>query len=227
MDVGCGDGQITAELARALPRGRVLGIDQSPEMIRFARERFPSKQFPNLNFEVMDARALRFECQFDVVFSNATLHWVDDPPAFLRGAAAALVCGGRLLLSAGGPGNAHAVFRAFRAVLRRQPWREHFRRLPRAFFLHGPEDYARWLPPAGFDPRELRLVAHPAHFATKSEFLGWLRTTWLPYTQRVPKPEREAFLAAVAEHYLAERPPDGAGAIRVDMVRLEVDAVRI
>jgi ubiquinone/menaquinone biosynthesis C-methylase UbiE len=41
LDVGCGDGKVTAELARAVPKGSVTGIDASPEMIRFARKTFP------------------------------------------------------------------------------------------------------------------------------------------------------------------------------------------
>lgn len=227
LDVGCGDGKVTAQLARALPRGRVLGVDLAPEMIRFARERFPSNRFPNLEFKLMDARALRFEREFDIVFSNAMLHWVDDHPAFLRGAAAALVPGGRLLVSAGGRGNAHAVFCAFRAVMRRRPWRECFRRMPRPYFFHAPEDYARWLPQAGLEPRHIGLAPRRARFTDEAAFLAWLRTTWLPYTQRVPENQRGAFLAAVAERFLSEQPPDATGAVHVDMVRLELDAVRV
>ncbi|MCX8089725.1 MAG: methyltransferase domain-containing protein [Verrucomicrobiae bacterium] len=227
LDVGCGDGKVTAELARALPRGRVVGVDVAPEMIRFAREQFPPRRFPNLKFEVMDARALRFERQFDLVFSNATLHWVDDHVAFLRGAAAALVPGGRLLVSAGGRGNADAVFHALRAVMRRERWRAFFRRMSRPYFFYAPDDYALWLSQAGFKPRAIRLLPCPARFRHAAEFLAWLRTTWLPYTQRVPENLREAFLAEIADRYLT-RPAAGTGGdILVDLVRLELDAVRI
>jgi trans-aconitate methyltransferase len=227
LDVGCGDGNITAELARALPGGRVVGVDLAPEMIRFARERFPRRSFPNLEFALMDARALRFEREFDVVFSNAVLHWVDDHRAFLRGAAAALVEGGRLVVSAGGRGNAQAVFGAFRTVLRRRPWREFFRDMPRPYFFHAPEDYARWLPEAGLAPRVIRLAPRQARFGSEADFVAWLRTTWLPYTQRVPANDREAFLAEVAACYRTRHPPDAHGALFVDMVRLELEAVRI
>jgi len=46
LDVGCGDGKITAELARAVPHGRVLGVDASPEMIAFAQKTFPPAPAP-------------------------------------------------------------------------------------------------------------------------------------------------------------------------------------
>ena len=60
LDVGCGDGKVTAEIARAVPRGSVTGVDASPEMIRFARKTFSPGKHPNLEFQVMDARKISF-----------------------------------------------------------------------------------------------------------------------------------------------------------------------
>src|SRR5208282_3983700 len=55
LDVGGGDGKVTAEIARAVPRGSVTGIDASPQMIEFAQHTFPARKHPNLEFHVMDA----------------------------------------------------------------------------------------------------------------------------------------------------------------------------
>ena len=57
-------------------------------------------------------------------------------------------------------------------------------------------------------------------------FAAWLRTTWLPYIQRVPENLREEFIAAVTDRYVAKHPPDDAGQVHVRMVRLEIDAVK-
>src|SRR5690242_304941 len=73
LDVGCGDGKVTAAIAARLPRGRVVGVDKSQEMISFARMHFPA---PNLAFMQMDASALSFNAEFGVIFSNAVLHWI-------------------------------------------------------------------------------------------------------------------------------------------------------
>lgn len=224
LDVGCGDGKVTAEIARAVLRGEVVGADASAEMIRFARKQFRPAQIPNLKFEIADARKFRFAAPFDLIFSNAALHWVDDHQAFLRRAAAALKPGGRLVVSCGGKGNAHDVFLALRPEMRLARWREFFRRMSAPYFFYAPEDYEKWLPRFGFQTRSIKLAPKDATYAGAEGFATWLRTTWLPYTQRVPENLREEFIAAVTARYLARHPADKAGQVHVRMVRLEIEA---
>ncbi|MES1181026.1 MAG: methyltransferase domain-containing protein [Verrucomicrobiota bacterium] len=242
LDVGCGDGKVTAEIARAVPRGSVLGLDASAEMIGFAQKTFPDAQISNFKFQICDARKIA-EAQlappspqqgegagtekFDVVFSNAALHWVDDHEAILRGAAAALKSGGRLVISCGGQGNAHDVFLALRPEMRLQRWREFFRKMPLPYFFYAPEDYRKWLPQSGFKINALELSPKDAAYAGAEGFATWLRTTWIPFVQRVPENLREEFIAAVTSRYVAKHPPDAEGKIHVRMVRLEMDAVKI
>lgn len=227
LDVGCGDGKVTAEIARALPGGSATGVDASAEMIAFARKTFPARKNPNLTFHVRDARKVGFDHQFDLIFSNAALHWVDDHQAFLRGAATCLRSGGRLVVSCGGRGNAHDVFVALRPELRLRRWRPFFRRMPRPYFFYSPEDYERWLPRFGFKTIRVRLAPKDATYGGRDGFAAWLRTTWLPYVQRVPADLREEFIAAVAERYTTRHPPGADGKVHVRMVRLEIDAVKV
>lgn len=225
LDVGCGDGKVTAEMARAVPRGRVLGVDASPEMIAFARQVYPAMVAPNLTFQICDARKLgALGGEFDLIFSNAALHWVDDHQAFLRGAAAVLRPGGRLLVSCGGRGNAHDVFLALRPEMRFARWREFFRNLPVPYFFHSPADYRKWLPENGFHSHELKLAPKDAVYAGTDGLAAWVRTTWLPYVQRVPEDRREEFIAAVIRRYVAKHPADAEGQVHVRMVRMEIDA---
>ena len=226
LDVGCGDGKVTAEIAHAVPRGSATGIDASTEMIGFARKTFPAKRFPNLGFHVMDARKIKFNRQFDLIFSNAALHWVDDHQAILRGAASVLKSGGRLIVSCGGKGNAHDVFVALRPELRIKRWRGYFRRIPKPYFFYSPDNYKKWLPRFGFKRRDIRLAPKDAIYNGRDGFAAWLRTTWLPYIQRVPAESREEFIAAVVNRYLLRHPLDSDGKIHVRMVRLEIDAVK-
>ena len=269
LDVGCGDGKVTAELARAVPKGSVTGIDASPEMIRFARKTFPPGKHPNLKFQVMDARQISLAAlfspsrpqkeeragvrrptvtnskplaptlsplgrgegeearRFDIVFSSSVLHWVDDHPAFLRGAAACLRPGGRLVVSCGGKGNAQDVFVALRPEMRLKQWCKFFRKLPKPYFFHSPAEYEKWLPRFGFKTHSVKLSPKDAVYQGRDRFAAWFRTTWLPYTQRVPEDLREEFIAGVVDRYLAKHPPDAEGRVHVRMVRLEIDAVKV
>ena len=232
LDVGCGDGKVTAEIARIVPQGRVTGTDVSPEMINFARKKFPPANHSNLEFEVCDARKLSQKLfsppqTVDLVFSNAALHWVDDHEQFLNAAASVLKPGGRLVISCGGKGNAHDVFLALRPELRLQRWRAFFRRMPSPYFFHAPADYEKWLPKHGFKVIAIKLTPRDATYQGPEGFATWLRTTWIPYIQRVPEALREEFIAAVMRRYLAKHPLNNESQIHVRMVRLEIDAIKI
>lgn len=227
LDVGCGDGKVTAEIARAWPDGFVVGTDASPQMIAFAKKTFPAKKFPNLKFQVMDARKLKFSCQFDFIFSNAALHWVDDHEKILRGAAVVLKSGGRLVVSCGGKGNAQDVFVELRPEIRLKRWRDFFRKMPTPYFFYAPGDYEKWLPRYGFNIQSLKLSPKDATYDGAEGFATWLRTTWIPYVQRVPENLREEFIGTVTMRYVTRHPPDADGKVHVRMVRLEIDAVKI
>jgi trans-aconitate 2-methyltransferase len=230
LDIGCGDGKVTAEIARLLPGGGVVGIDSSAEMIRFARLEFPAVRFSNLRFEVVDARNMQFDAEFDVVFSNAALHWITgDHRAVLAGVARALRPGGRMLLQMGGRGNAADVLEVLDQMLPSERWRQFFpsdMEFPYGFF--GPKEYEPWLSEeAGLIGRRVELIPKDMVHANREAFAGWIRTTWLPYTEHVPDELRSAFVKEVADRYLLLHPPDAAGNIHLQMVRLEIEAERV
>ncbi len=229
LDVGCGDGKVTAEIARHLPLGKAVGIDASPQMIAFAKKTFPASEITNLKFQICDARKInlkKFRKKFDVIFSNAALHWVDDHEAILSGVAGVVKPGGRLIVSCGGKGNAQDVFVALRPEMRLKRWREFFTKMPTPYFFYAPSDYEKWLPKFGFKIQQIKLAPKDAAYPGADGFAAWLRTTWIPYVQRVPENLREEFIAAVTQRYVAKHPPDSGGNVHVKMVRLEIDATK-
>ena len=126
LDLGCGDGRISAELASIVKAGSILGVDNSPEMIAMARNNYPPIMYPNLSFQLADASALPFRNEFDVIFSNAALHWVKDHKPVLKGIADSLRPGGRILLQMGGRGNAAMAVSAMDEVRSRPEWCRRF-----------------------------------------------------------------------------------------------------
>ncbi len=101
LDLGCGDGVLTEQLALLVPQGKALGIDASIQMIETAEQICRS----NLTFAHMDINKLNFENEFDLIFSNAALHWVKDHKQLLKNAYKALKAHGKILWDFGGLGN--------------------------------------------------------------------------------------------------------------------------
>ena len=189
LDIGCGDGKVTAEIAARLPRGKVVGIDSSAEMITLAGTRYAENQFTNLRFVKMDARKLSFCAEFDVVFSNAALHWVIDHNPVLSGIYEALKPGGRLLMQMGGRGNAAVLVSVLEQVISEEKWRPYFNGFSFPYGFYGPDEYRPWLRAAGFDAKpNVSDPYRPGHV-----------------------PRDRGKIQGLDSHHLAAIPPAGAG----------------
>jgi trans-aconitate methyltransferase len=121
LDLGCGTGHLTAQIAE---RGAdVIGLDGSASMIAQARQ-----NYPKLKFTLADARTFQFDEPFDAVFSNAALHWIPEARAVIARTAACLKPGGRLVLEMGGKDNIGRIVTALTAAIEeagypaRNPW---------------------------------------------------------------------------------------------------------
>lgn len=224
LDIGSGDGKVTALIAQHVPKGQVLGLDSSPEMVDFARRSFPPDIFPNLKFEVGNASELNFCRNFDVVVSFACLHWVLDHGPVLEGIAEALRPGGRVLLQFGGYGNAADIICAADEVKSRPHWAQFFQRFEFPYGFFRDAQYCAWVEKAGLESGRIELVPKDMVHASRDSLVGWFHTTWMPYICRVPEHRQEAFIDEVIDRYLQEFPPDVHGHIHVAMVRLQVQA---
>lgn len=224
LDIGCGDGKVTAAIAASVPTGSVTGIDSSPEMCRFAQEHFPHSMHNNLTFILRDASHLGFFEEFDVVFSNAALHWIPDHKPVRAGIARSLRPGGRLLVQMGGKGNAAQVFDALTVVLKMPRWAGYYNGFSFTYGFFGPEEYRHWLADAGLEPIRVELIPKDMVYPDLEAFAGWIRTTWLPWMARLPVGEQQVFIRALSDEYLSMYPADIDGTIHIGMVRLEVEA---
>jgi trans-aconitate 2-methyltransferase len=221
LDIGCGDGLITDELARRLPAGSVTGIDASESMIALARKSFSRS---NLTFLVMDATDLHLERKFDVAFSNATLHWVKDHALVLKSLRKHLNPEAKILFQMGGYGNAVLIIDIVDRLIQSDRWKAYFKDFIAPYHFYAVEPYEQWLPDAGYEAVRIQLIPKDMVHQDPDGLKGWLRTTWFPYTDRLPPHMRESFLSEIVSKYLEIRPVDAEGKTHVDMVRLEVEA---
>lgn len=219
LDIGCGDGRVTAALAALVPQGSVLGVDSSSEMIAHARS--ISSGVANLAFEQRDALALDYENEFTAVFSNAVLHWIADQRSVVHHIARALRPSGRVLVQCGGHGNAQGVIDSFTRVASRERWSKYFAQFESTYAFYSDREYAHWLNETALEVEELRLIPKDMTHSNEASFRGWLRTAWHPYTSCVPEVERAGFIDEVTADYTRANPSDSDGQIHVMMIRLQ------
>ncbi|NLE06715.1 MAG: methyltransferase domain-containing protein [Crenarchaeota archaeon] len=227
LDIGCGDGKVTSLISTYLPYGDVVGVDSSHDMIVQARRSYPQLRYPNLTFLKMDARELTFDGRFDVVFSNATLHWIIEHQLVLKGVYQSLDKNGRIYFQMAGKGNAQDVLDVLQEMISEESCKPYFKNFTFPYGFYGTEQYTKWLNEAGFRPDRVELIPKDAKFIGKDGLAGWIRTTWLPFTEKFPESLLDSLINEIAERYIEAYPPDNKGIIHVKMVRLEVQATKI
>jgi len=224
LDIGCGDGKVTAAIANHLPNGFVLGIDSSEEMIVFAQKAFATEEYPNLSFKVMDAREINLAAEFDIVFSNAAIHWVTEHLSVLEGIKRSLKPFGKVLLQMGGRGNAADMMSVVDTIIGSDKWNRFFVDLSFKYWFFGPEEYLDWLKQASLKAKRVELIPKDMVHRGKEGLASWFRTTWVPYTQKVPESLQQEFIDEVTKKYMENYPADKDGFVHLQMMRLEVEA---
>ena len=224
LDLGCGDGKVTAEISKIVSEGSIIGVDNSAGMIQLATDRHPSEIYSNLSFQEMDAKNLDFNDRFDLIFSNAVLHWVKDQKPVIKGMFKSLKQGGRILIQMGGKGNASGIVDVLSELRVEKRWYSYFNRFSFPFYFPGADEYEALLTDCGFKLNRIELIPKKKDHVGIESLKGWIRTTWLPYTQRVPEKEREKFIDIVSKKYVEKYSASSESIINVQMVRLEVEA---
>jgi len=201
LDVGCGDGKVTAEIAARVPRGSVLGVDPSRDMIAFASGRFGPPAHANLRFEVADARRLPYRDEFDLVVSFNALHWVPEQDAALGSIRAALKPTGRALLRMVPTGRRESLEDVIEEVRQRPRWAAYFPLFQKPYVHYTPEEYRALAEQAGLRVTRLHVEDKAWDFKTREAFVAFARATFVEWTRCVPETEWDAFITDVLDRY--------------------------
>jgi len=199
LDVGCGDGRITAGIAARVPGGSVTGVDPSPDMVNFASRHFAS--VTNLAFELGDARSLRYRNEFDLVVSFNALHWIPDQDKALASIRAAMLPGGRALIRlvpAGERKSLELVVEETRLAAR---WASFFRGFEDPYLRLSPEQYAEVAQRNGLRVLRLHTEDKTWDFGSRAAFFAFCSMGFGAWTRRLPTAEVPAFIDDVLDRY--------------------------
>jgi len=199
VDLGCGTGELTAELHAQLGARETLGIDRSAKML----ERSTRFAGSGLRFAPGDVATFTADAEWDLVFSNAALQWVGEHEELLPRLASALAPGGQLAIQM--PSNFdHASHRVAAEVAAEEPFATALE--GRALSMHGvltPEAYATLLDRCRFARQHVRLQVYGHHLAARDEVVEWVRGTLLnAYEDALPAGLFPLFLERYRERLL-------------------------
>lgn len=200
VDLGCGPGSLTLQLAEALPGSDVLGIDSSPEMLRQAE----ALARPGLRF----APGLLQELtgQYDLIFSHAALHWVEDHPALFSRLWSHLAPGGQLAVQM--PSNHdHPTHRAVLTAAAEEPFRSALQGFSRSSPVLPLRAYAELLYGCGAESQVTFEKVYPHVLEDAGAMVQWVRgTTMVPYLERLEPTLQDDFLERCRELVEADFP---------------------
>lgn len=200
LDVGCGDGFITMQLAERLPSGSIVGVDASRRMIDKALTRVPLGLL-RVQFHVDDALALPFERDFDIAVSFNALHWIGDQTTALQGIARSLDDGGRAVIQIVCATDRPSVEAVAMEVAASSPWREHFVDFAAPYFHVEPLQFREFAATAGFTVTDLDVQDLRWQFDSSDAFAQWFSVGGTGWTSRLPAADMNGFADDVIDLY--------------------------
>jgi trans-aconitate 2-methyltransferase len=213
LDIGCGDGRISARIAaERVSRGSVLGVDASTDMIAFAQRQHAA--VGHLTFAVADAAKLPFEGRFDAAVSFNALHWLHELSSAFRGIKAALVPGGRAWLRLVTRGPVTSLEEVAEQVRREAPWAPLFTDFEDPYLRLTAEQVAADATAAGLLVKGVRTGLEGWDFGSRDAFFGFCSAGFGAWLTRLPADRRDAFVDAVLDRYLALQPDPGGALFR-------------
>jgi len=200
VDLGCGTGETTRLVHERLAARDTLGIDSSETMLA----KSAAYATPGLRFARGDIAAFAAPGEYDLVFSNAALHWLPDHPALFARLTAALRPEGQLAVQM--PANfdqpTHVVAAA---VAAEEPFRSALGGFAVGRPVHAPEAYAALLHQLGYREQIVRLQVYAHVLPARDDVIEWVKGSLLTeYERRMPADLWPRFLARYRERLLPE-----------------------
>src|SRR5271170_7184366 len=220
IDLGCGSGENTLELARRSPDGSALGVDGSPAMIEAACQLLDGERAElkaRVSFELLNVADFRADRAYTLIFSNAAFQWIPDQRALFAACFNALRPDGTIVVQM--PANETETAKMEIGRLAREaPWNKMLSGRERAFHEEPPEFYAAMLAKLGYDRIDCYYLTFHHPMDRPADVVQWYRSTGLrPFLDALPKDRHDEFLGKVTERLIAAY--GTAGAMTFDFKR--------
>lgn len=201
LDLGCGDGALSLQLAKLVPEGNVIGIDASQGMIDAA---IP-KAKKNLQFLRKDINYLDYCEEFDVVFSNAALHWIKDHEKLLQNVHRALRPGGRIRFNFAGDGNCRNFFSVVQEAMVHERYIAYFADFEWPWYMPSVDEYGTLCESSGLHNANVWGENADRYFPDKEIMIKWIdQPSLVPLFPYVPEEERISFRDYVVKRMVEE-----------------------
>jgi len=205
IDLGCGTGNLTRRLHAALNARQTVGQDRSERMLAVARSERPTA---GLQFEAGAIEDFRADAEYDLIFSNAAFHWVEDHEALIGRLFAALRPGGQLAFQV--PAMHDTLTHTLPDELAASPrFRGAFGGWTRPQPVQRPEQYSRLLFRVGFPEPKVRLAIYPHVLPSRAEVVEWMKGSLLTeFEKHLTADQFVAFTGAYRETLLPQLPDE-------------------
>jgi len=201
LDLGCGDGSLSLQIAEFLPKGSVLGIDASQGMIDAALP----KAWENLHFCLLDIDDLDFVERFDIVFSNAALHWIKDHAKLLHNVRRALRPNGRVRFNFAGDGNCSSFFKVIREAMTLPPYAGYFKLFQWPWYMPAVDEYSALAHSAGFRSVNVWGENVDRYFPDIDTVVRWIdQPSLVPLLPYIPQEQQSTFREIVINRMIDE-----------------------
>jgi trans-aconitate methyltransferase len=207
LDLGCGDGMLTQKISEFVPNGFVLGIDASKGMIETAQE----LRKDNLNFQLKDINEIEYDSEFDMVFSNAALHWVKNHENLLKNVYKAIKSNGFIRFNFAGEGNCSNFFRVVKEVMAYPNFKEKFEMFEWPWYLPKIEEYKVLVEKFKFKEIKVWEENSDRYFSSSEEMTKWIdQPSIVPFLKYLDEKDKTEFRDIVVQKMIdATKREDG------------------
>lgn len=217
LDIGCGNGAITAEIAIKVPSGLVIGLDISHDMLEFARENYSAY---NILYMQGDARALPFESQFDKVTAMLAMNWVKEQDQALASLFSALKPGGKAIITRPGK-NPTNLGPMAEQLIKTDRWSYLFPDFKQTKHYYSAQEYTQLLEAAGFEIVSIKEDSTYTEFKDRVALAGFYRPI-CNFMSHLSEEQQSLFIEDLVDLVLTYEPPLADGSIQLFDLKLEV-----